>query len=203
MFFLVSGASGSGKTTLIRNLAGTDPTLEVHDADERLIDNEFTRCQQLEEWIQLAVERQAHGIDFLLGANSPLGELLACPSAIRLEGIAGCLLDCRDRDRITRLRDRGIDPRWPPNQHHLNWAAWHRMHAWDPAWEQHVITKNGPTTHDYTRWTPWKEGDPRWRTALLDTSQGDAQDTMDGIVRWVGAAAFAPNALTPETRWWE
>jgi hypothetical protein len=88
----------------------------------------------LEEWIGLALEAQQAGRDFLLASHSPLGELLACPSAPDLDGIAACLLDCVDTSRVTRMRERGINPKWPPTQHALNWASWHRMHAWDPQW---------------------------------------------------------------------
>ncbi|HSI86536.1 MAG: hypothetical protein ACAI35_21080 [Candidatus Methylacidiphilales bacterium] len=206
MLFLVSGASASGKTTLIRRLVGTDSTLEVHDTDEWLIEDAGMRCAQLEEWIRLALVRQSEGVDFLLGANSPLGELLACPSAIRLNGICACLLDNRDRDRIERMRARGVDPKWPPNQHHLNWAAWHRMHAWDPGWEQHVINRNGPSEHNYACWASWQPGDSRWRVPVFDTTLHDATQTVELVRAWIAEERGRPeseNKLRPSARWWE
>ena len=135
MFFLVSGAAASGKSTVVRGVATRMPDVECHDYDELPVRDEYARCEQLEGWVRQALRDQAGGRDFLLATHSPLGELLACPSAPELAGIAACLLDCSDPIRIARLRARGIDPRWPPSQATLNWAAWHRMHAWDPQWE--------------------------------------------------------------------
>lgn len=58
-----------------------------------------------------------------------LGEVLACPTAIKLGGINFCFLDVNDFERIQRLKKRngyGID------QSMLNWSAWLRMHHKDP-----------------------------------------------------------------------
>src|SRR5207253_9418828 len=46
------------------------------------------------------------GLDVLLAGQSPLGEVLASPSAIELKGIAACLLDVDDRLRRQRLERR-------------------------------------------------------------------------------------------------
>ena len=136
MFFLVSGAAASGKSTVVKGLPARLDGLICHDCDERRVEDEYTRSAQLEEWAQLALAHQEKGQDFLLATHSPLGELLACPSARKLAGISACVLDCSDPLRVQRMRLRGIDPRWPPDQDALNWAAWQRMHAWDPQWEQ-------------------------------------------------------------------
>lgn len=116
MFLLVSGAAASGKSTVAKNLSSLLENLVCHDADERIVTNEYIRCQQLEEWVQLALNYQQESRDFLLTSHSPLGELLACPSARKLAGISACLLDCSDPIRIQRMRKRGFDPRWRPRR---------------------------------------------------------------------------------------
>lgn len=203
MFFLVSGAAASGKSTVTKGISTRLDHIECHDCDEKLAVDEYTRCQQLEEWIACALEHQQQGQDFLLTTHSPLGELLACPSATRLTGISACLLDCHDPVRITRMRDRGIDPNWPPTQHTLNWAAWHRMHAWDPQWEPHVIVGNGPTTHIYDRWRTWKHGDERWQVTVIDTTLMNIEHVLDVIVEWIEAERKRNPLLSPETQWWK
>jgi hypothetical protein len=202
MFLLISGAAASGKTTIAKQLSSRLDNLILHDHDEKKAIDEDTRCQQLEEWIQLALSYQQEGQDFLLTSHSPFGELLACPSAPKLTGIAACLLDCNDPVRIQRMRNRGFDPRWPPTQHVLNWASWHRMHAWDPEWEQGVIMGNGPSEHAYSRWTNWKQTDERWKVSIIDTSNANVEMMLDKVAEWVLSARKYPT-IAADTRWWE
>jgi hypothetical protein len=202
MFFLVSGAAASGKSTAARNLPSRLENIVCHDCDERIVLDEYTRCQQLEEWVQLALNYQQAGRDFLFTTHSPLGELLACPSARQLAGISACLLDCSDQVRIQRMRNRGIDPRWPPTQHTLNWAAWHRMHAWDPQWEQHVIVGNGPPEHSYSSWSNWEQTDERWQVRIINTTDADVKLMLDWCATWVESERATTPLLTPDTKWW-
>ncbi len=203
MFFLVSGASAAGKSTVVRKLPNRLQNIECHDSDEKLSADEYTRCQRLEEWIGLALAVEEKGQDFLLTSQSPLGELLACPSATKLTGIAACLLDCADTVRITRMRARGISPRWPPSQHTLNWAAWHRMHAWDPQWEPHVIEGNGPSTHSYQCWRRWLQTDPRWRVTVIDTTDLSVDQVLDRMAAWVSEERARVPLLSADSHWWE
>jgi hypothetical protein len=203
IFFLISGAAASGKTTVARSIATRLDNIACHDYDEKGPTDFISRCRQLEDWIQLALDHQASGRDFLLTSHSPLGELLACPSAIKLNGIAACLLDCSDPVRVTRMRQRGIDPRWPPTQDTLNWAAWHRMHAWDPQWEQHVIVDHGPPHHVYERWTGWAQSDARWRVTTIDTTILNQGQVLDRVAAWVQAEKATKSLLSAETRWWK
>ena len=203
MFFLVSGASASGKSTVAKGIAARLETVDCHDCDEKVTTTADERCEQLEEWVQEALAPQESGRDFLLVTHSPLGELLACPSAQELTGVAACLLDCNDRVRLTRIRERGIDPKWPPSQHTLNWAAWHRVHAWDPQWEQHVIVGNGPEDHAYDRWTDWAQGDPRWQVHVIDTSELGVERLLTDLGEWVESERTKTPALSPSSRWWE
>lgn len=39
----------------------------------------------------------------VLAGQSPLGEVLACPSAPALDGLAVCLMDVEDGERLRRL----------------------------------------------------------------------------------------------------
>lgn len=203
MFFLVSGAAAAGKSTVAKNLSSRQKRLICHDADERKALDEYTRCQQLEEWVQLALHFQQEGQDFLLTSHSPLGELLACPSSRRLAGISACLLDCSDPDRIQRMRKRGFDPRWPPTQDVLNWASWHRMHAWDPQWEQLVIVGNGPPEHSYDCWIHWRQSDDRWLVNFMDTSGVGIEPVLEQVAAWVKSERQKPSRLTADTKWWE
>lgn len=203
MFFLVSGAAASGKSTTARNITTRLANIKCHDFDEKKGVDEYTRCQQLEEWIQLALKSQQEDQDFLLTSHSPLGELLACPSARKLAGISACLLDCSDQARITRMRKRGFDPRWPPTQDVLNWASWHRMHAWDPQWEQHVTVGNGPPDHSYDHWINWEQTDERWQVRLFDTTDADIEQALDMIAAWVKTERDKGPTLSADTKWWE
>jgi hypothetical protein len=201
MFFLVSGAAASGKTTFARLLPGRLDQVVCHDADEIPAVDSDTRCANLEIWVREALEVQRHGRDFLLTTDSPLGELLACPSAPQLAGIAACLLDCADPVRIDRYRARGIDLRRPLLQHTLNWATWHRMHARDPRWEPHVIDRNGPSNHRYDRWRGWRHDDPRWQVVVLDTTLLTVEQSVQILIDWVQVARTKPSLLSPDTRW--
>ena len=202
MFFLVSGAAASGKSSVARQIPSRLDDLVCHDHDEKRAVDAHMRCQHLEEWIQLALSHQQQGEDFLLTSHSPLGELLACPSALKLAGIATSLLDCSDPIRIQRMRDRGFDPKWPPTQHVLNWASWHRMHAWDPQWEQTVIVGNGTPEHDYGRWLPWPQHDERWQVSVIDTTESDIEQMLDEVAAWVAAERAKGVRLTPDSQWW-
>jgi hypothetical protein len=202
MFFLISGAAASGKTTVARTLARQMADLECHDADEVPATTIQQRWQYLEQWVQRALVAQAQGTDFLLTSHSPLGELLTCPSAPQLTGIATCLLDCDDLVRIARIRARGIDPRWPPNQHTFNWASWHRMHAADPRWEAQVITQSCPFPQHLVRWSDWIHDDPRWRVERMDTTSLAVADTIHVVQDWIGMGRRQSALLGSSSSWW-
>ena len=203
MFFLLTGAAASGKSTYARLLADHLAGVECHDADEMVAEDSDTRCAQLEVWVRRALEAQQRGYDFLLTTHSPLGELLAAPSAPGLDGIAACLLDCSDSVRLARIHARGIDPRWPPCEATFNWAAWHRRHARDPRWQPQVVDRNGPPTHRYDRWRTWTDDDPRWQVYVLDTSALTPSQTLPMLLEWVQLTRTKPALLSPGTRWWD
>jgi hypothetical protein len=105
VLLVLGGSSGAGKSAIRRflvgkgseNLAGLN--LRSHDLDEHGVPggaDSAWRQRTGEEWIQRAIEYENEGVDLLLSANLPLGEILAAPSAPRVDGIAVCLIDCRD-----------------------------------------------------------------------------------------------------------
>ena len=114
MLFKLTGSSCSGKTTLAYAAVGRLRQIVVHDFDELGVPEGADlhwRHRMTEMWVRRALEYQDRGIDVLLTGQSPLGELLAVPSAPLLNGIAVCLVDVADDVRRARLAER--DPgRW-------------------------------------------------------------------------------------------
>jgi hypothetical protein len=106
----LTGSSCSGKTTLALAVAGKLEHAAVHDFDEvgvpERADHRW-RQRMTEFWVRRALQYQDRGIDLLLTGQSPLGEVLAAPSAPRLDAIAICLVDVADEVRRERLDARG------------------------------------------------------------------------------------------------
>ncbi|MDW5327156.1 hypothetical protein [Plantactinospora sp. KLBMP9567] len=106
MLLTVAGSSCSGKSTVVWASAEIEGLI-VHDFDEIGVpDGADTRWRQrsMEEWIQRFLRYQARGIDVLLAGQSPLGEVLASPSATELDGIAACLIDVDDQVPLAPAR---------------------------------------------------------------------------------------------------
>jgi hypothetical protein len=192
VLFLLFGSSGAGKSLALTALSNRVPGLAIHDFDEIGVPpdaNTVWRHRANEVWIRRAIDHQANGTDLLLAGQTPLGELLAVPSAPRLEAIAACLLDCDDDTRLARLRARG--PTWLARvpgdlQDYLNWADWMRRHANDPTWKTDVI--RDPATDDemrWARWSEWQPGDPRWRVHVINTSVLPAERVADELAEWI------------------
>lgn len=189
MLFKLTGSSCSGKSTLAFSVADRLPQVAVHDFDEIGVPegaDRRWRHRMTELWVRRALEYQDRGIDLLLTGQSPLGEVLAAPSAPHLDGIALCLVDVADDVRRTRLTARDAD-RWDASavDAFLGWAAWHRGHVRDPRHRPEVIIPGGTSTMAWHRWTSWTAGDPRWRTHLLDTTGQPVATSVDEVERWV------------------
>ncbi|MDO0935159.1 hypothetical protein QQY66_27105 [Streptomyces sp. DG2A-72] len=189
MLFKLTGSSCSGKTTLAYAAASRLQQIVVHDFDELGVPEGADlhwRHRMTEMWVRRALEYQDRGIDVLLTGQSPLGELLAVPSAQLLDGIAVCLIDVADDLRRVRLAER--DPgRWdaPAVDAFLGWAAWHRKHALDPRHRPDVIIDNSWPEMAWHRWTGWHADDPRWRTQLLDTTDQPVTKSVVQVERWI------------------
>jgi hypothetical protein len=138
-----------------------------------------------------ALEYQRAGTDLLLAGQTPLGEVLAAPSAPLLEAISACLIDCDDDARIARPRARGSQWRTGTGgtlQDYLNWAAWMRRHAADPTWRIDVIRLPATEGHmRWDRWSCWKAGDPRWGVWVIDTSALPVEHVAERLVLWIDA----------------
>ncbi|MER7676517.1 hypothetical protein [Streptomyces sp. NPDC096934] len=189
MFFKLTGSSCSGKTTLAYAVAERCTGIAVHDFDELGVpegaDRQW-RHRMTEIWVDRALEYQDSGVDLLLTGQSPLGEVLAAPSAPLLEGIAVCLVDVSDKVRRARLAQR--DPgQWDAQavDSFLGWAAWHREHALDPRHRPNVIVCGSWLEMVWHRWTEWSAGDPRWQTHLLDTTHRPVAESVDQIEQWL------------------
>lgn len=116
MLLKLTGSSCSGKTTLAYTAADRLARIAVHDFDELGVPegaDRHWRHRMTEMWVRRAVEYQDRGIDLLLSGQSPLGEVLAAPSAPLLDGIAVCLVDVADPARRARLAERDAG-RWDP-----------------------------------------------------------------------------------------
>lgn len=215
MLFLAFGSSGSGKTFALDALRARRPDLAIHDFDEIGVPpgaEKAWRHRGNEAWLRRALDYQEAGTDLLLAGQTPFGELLATPSAPRVEAISACLVDCDDETRITRLQARG--PEWYARsagrlQDYLHWAEWMRRHARDPSWKPDVLRH--PDTEEemrWERWSDWRAGDPRWRVEVIDTSALLVGQTADALATWVaeeralldaGAHPLSGWASEPET----
>jgi hypothetical protein len=190
MLLKLTGSSGAGKTTLAFALAGRLDGVVVHDFDEVGVPEPpippHWRNRMTEVWVRRALEFQDRGLDLLLTGNSPLGEVLAAPSAPQLNGIAVCLIDVADQERRDRLavRDKG---RWDHAaiDAFCGWAAWHRGHARDPRYRPEVIISGSWPEMAWHRWTGWTAEDPRWHTHVIDTSGRPLAASVDQAERWV------------------
>jgi hypothetical protein len=192
VLFLLFGSSAAGKTFVIDGLRGRVADLAIHDFDEIGVPpgaDTAWRHRANEQWVRRALEYQEEGIDLLLAGQTPFGELLAAPSALRLKAISACLIDCDDETRVARLQARG--PEWFARtagdlQDYLSWAAWMREHAADPSWRPDVIRHEA--TEDemrWSRWSGWTAADPRWRTHVIDTSSLPVEQVAATVIEWI------------------
>lgn len=195
MLFCIMGSSGSGKTSCLPGLRALFPHIPWYDLHERGVvppnlppDRKPSltrgwRHEMTEYWLQQAIEHQMRGEDMGL-CDVIHGEVLACPSAARLDGIATILLDCADVTRIDRLRARGDDPAWI-GQPVLNWASWQRMHAADPQWQPEVIRDDSGTDMRWERWSAWQRGDARWHIPTIDTTTLPVEEVVERLAGWM------------------
>jgi hypothetical protein len=194
VLFLLFGSSCSGKTTILNGLRGRFDALALHDYDEIGTPpgaDTAWRHRTNEVWIQRVLAYQARGIDTLLSAQVPLGEIVASPLADQLDGLAACLVDCDDATRVARIAERGPD--WLERtdaevDDYVNWAAWMREHADDLHARLEVIRI--PETEAELRWNRLGE----WRGSVLrvDTTSAPAADTVEEVAAWIDAERARP-----------
>lgn len=200
MLILMSGSSAAGKTAVGPHVSRLVANLVFHDVDEPREAPDEDRLQALAYWMDRALEYSETGTDLLLASQSPFGELLACPNAIGIDAAAGCVLDCSDLVRATRIRARGHPHDQILGMDILCWAVFHRMHASDPQFEQRVICDNRAAS-TWSRWTSWTAEDPRWAIPVFDTSITTIHDTAHAIADWIARVRHDP-PIQNERQWW-
>ena len=124
MVFFLTGAGGSGKTACMPHLRRLLPQVILYDFDAVGVPRSagtVWRQETTEYWLQQALVHQVEARDTMICGGAVLGEVLACPSALKINGISAGLLDCADVVRIDRLRASG---KRGAAQGMLNWAAW-------------------------------------------------------------------------------
>jgi hypothetical protein len=191
-FLLVSGASGAGKSSVralvAPRLAPRVRCVELRDVAAIPAFPDIAWRQRTTECaVRLALELQAEGRHLML-AGDPVapGELLAAPSADRLDATAICLLDCAPEAQRARLAARGDDPALVPR--HVAFADWLRRHAADPRWMPHVLTGDAWPQMRWDRWSGWRAGDPRWRVDVIDTTALTLPEVADRVLAWAEPA---------------
>jgi hypothetical protein len=187
MFLLVSGASGAGKSTARRLVAGElEPgveSVELHDvvAVPRAPTLAW-RQRATEAVVCHALKLQQDGRHLLLAGDPVVaGEVLAAPSADRLDGVAVCLLDVARDAQAARLLGRGDDPALLV--HHVAFAEWMREHATDPHHRLEVLHTDG---WEEMRWERLSRLDETgsWAMHALDTSSLTAAAVATELLAW-------------------
>jgi hypothetical protein len=187
MFLLVSGASGAGKSTARRLVADElEPGVECVELHDVVpippVPTLAWRHRATEAVVRHALDLQEQGRHVLL-AGDPVaaGEVLAAPSADRLDGIAICLLDVDADAQAARLLARGDDPALLV--HHVAFADWMRGHAADPHHRPEVLQTDGWEEMHWQRWNPLNEAGA-WAMHVLDTSSLTADAVASELLAW-------------------
>ena len=182
--YFIGGASGSGKTAImpeLQKILGSE--IKVYDFDDIGVPegaDKKWRQESTEKWLQQLL---ADGKDACLLGQIVLGEIMACPSAKKLDGINFCLLDVDDLVRIKRIRTRGDVPY--NNQHMLNWASWLRVHNQEPQWEQHVIKDDSWDDLDFSYWEQNENWPSNVTTKIIDTTSLDIKEVAKQVAAWI------------------
>ena len=188
MFLLITGASGAGKSTVRRAIApalASDGVecVELHDVvNVPAVPTIAWRQQAVEAAVGRALRLQACGRHLLLcGDPVAVGEVVAAPSADRLERVASCLLDVDAEAQTARLTDRGDDPALL--EHHVGFADWMRAHARDPGHMPHVLTTDAwPEMH-------WERLTTRsWDVHVIESSSLGREHVAVEVLGWARQA---------------
>jgi len=181
--YFIAGASGSGKTALmphLKELLGDN--IAVYDFDDigvpEAADKKW-RQESTEKWLQKLLN---DGKDACLLGQVVLGEILACPSAKRIDRVNFCLLEVNDFERIQRLKKRntyGVD------QNMLNWSSWLRMHHQDPQWMDHVLKEDCWHGLDFSIWDQLMDWNSKALVKILDTTKLTINQVATCIANWI------------------
>lgn len=181
MLLLLTGASGVGKSTVRRLLANElEPAVRAVELAQVVeiparVDLGW-RQRSVERVVQAALVEQKAGRHLLLAGDPvPPGEVLAAPSANRLDGFAACLLDCARAEHERRLLARGDPAELLP--HHLAFAEWMRNHARDPGHRVEVIAGGWPEMR-------WERLPRSWDIEEVDTTDLSPADVAARVLAW-------------------
>lgn len=180
MMLLVTGASGVGKST-VRRLIAAELAPEVRAVELTEVAGPPTyergwRQRAVEKVVQAALAEQEAGRHLLLAGDPvPPGEVLAAPSADRLDGFAACLLDCGPEEQARRLRERGDPEDLLP--HHLAFTEWMREHARDPRHRLDMIDAGWEEMR-------WERLPDAWEVAEIDVTEMPPAEAADEVLAW-------------------
>ncbi|MBA8824255.1 hypothetical protein FHX42_001584 [Saccharopolyspora lacisalsi] len=191
MLLLVSGASGVGKTTARlharhllerRRLDDTYETAELFTLGPiPAVPTIAWRQEQVEVAVRHAIALEAEGKHLLFAGDPvPLGEVLAAPSADRID-IAACLLDVDEEAHLARLAQR--DEPEELIQLHRSFATWLRAHATDPGHVPEAVTTDAWPAMRWERWVGRTPG-PEWAMTVLDTSGRTPEQVGAELADW-------------------
>ncbi|MCK6066110.1 MULTISPECIES: hypothetical protein [Microbacterium] len=191
MLLLVTGASAAGKSTTLAALADAARGLPLECAEFDSVGvppdaDTAWRHAAVEQWVQRAVSLQTSGVHLVLFGQVPMGELLAAPSADRLDAIEVCLLHCSAAVRAERLRRRGYAE--ADIVHHIRFGEWFLRHTLDPADGAEVIRLDNATGMRWGRWADWSKGDPRWAAEVIGTDALQPREVATRVEAWVREA---------------
>ncbi|HTU97016.1 MAG TPA: hypothetical protein VMF14_14315 [Solirubrobacteraceae bacterium] len=185
MLLLVTGASGVGKSTVRAIVAPRlSPELECVELSDltpapRAVTLSW-RQRAAEVAVRRAVQLQESGGHLLLAGDPvPAAEIVAAPSAPRLDALAACLLDATPEAQEERLAARGDPPGLLP--HHQAFADWMRGQASDPLHRTHVVSDGG---WEQMRWDRLPRLAGEWRMHVIDTSQMVPTAVADAVADW-------------------
>lgn len=192
MLLLITGASGTGKSSARAAIAAElEPEVVcVELGDIVPIPTWPTlawRQESTEAAVRLALEHQAAGRHLLLSGDPVApGEVLAAPSADRLDGIRACLLHADPEAQEARLRRRGDPAALLPD--HVAFAAWMRGHAEDPSHVPEVLTTEGWDQMRWERWIDRRPDDRGWSVTTIDTSPLGLDEVAAAVLAWAEAS---------------
>ncbi|MDR2998755.1 MAG: AAA family ATPase [Microbacterium sp.] len=188
MLLSVTGASGTGKSTALDALRRVDFGRRVTCVEFDSIGvpegaDASWRHGAVEHWVRFAIDAQARGEHVVLFGQIPPGELLAAPSAERLDGLAICVLHCSPDEQKERLLHRGE----PADSivHHLQFGEWFRRHAADPTYVPEIIRVDSAVPMEWSRWDQLSADDPGWPVSLIDVGPLSRAAIAEHIESWV------------------
>lgn len=179
----IAGASGAGKTAVVPYLTKILPKhVQIHDFDDIGVPADADkkwRQESTEKWLQKLLNDNK---DACIVGQMVLGEILACPSAKKLDKINFLFLDVSDIERITRLKHSSSNL---ANQNMLNWASWLRMHHQNPNWHITVIEEDAASIMDFSQLKRLSDFKEVANLELIDTTGLELNDVATKIMEWI------------------